>query len=171
MPYSNPVHDASFADPFVLAVDGGFVAYGTGAVVDGRAFEVLRCDDLVHWEAVGGALEPLDEAWATDYWAPEVAAHDGRFYLYYPVGTGEEDHKLRVAVADAPEGPVVLPDRVIGPGHNSVVRLADGTDGIVYHAWDPARTRRRMCLDRLVWGPDGPEASGPSTDERPAPQP
>ena len=57
-PYCNPVHPGYFADPFVLAVDDGYVAYGTGALVDGRAFEVLRSDDLVHWTSAGGALEP-----------------------------------------------------------------------------------------------------------------
>ncbi len=308
--YVNPVHPGPFADPFVLATDDGYVAYGTGAIVGGRAFEVLRSTDLVRWTSVGGALEPLDEPWAQDYWAPEVArGDDGRFYLYYSAGEGDRGHLLRVAVAERPEGPfrdegVVLtpderfaidahpfrdadgqwylffardlldgdrvgttiavdrlvtmtrlegrprtvlrashdwqvflrdremygrrwdwhtlegpfvvardgryvllysggawteptyglswavadhplgpyrepvvgpailqtvPDRVLGPGHASVVRGRDGTDWLAYHAWDPGRTARRFCLDRLRWGADGPERSGPSTDPRPAP--
>jgi hypothetical protein len=44
-----------------------------------------------------------------------------------------------------------------------------GEDWIVYHAWDPERTARRMCIDRLVWGADGPERSGPSTEPQRAP--
>ncbi len=54
-------YDGYFADPFVLAVDGGDVADGTGSAPGGRAFEVLRSPDLEAWEPVGGALEPLGE--------------------------------------------------------------------------------------------------------------
>jgi beta-xylosidase len=309
--FTNPVLAAYFADPFVLAVDGGYVAYGTGELVDGRAFAVLRSPDLVHWTRVGGALEPLAEDWATDYWAPEVAVADGTYHLYYSVGTGERGHRLRVATASDPEGPFAdcgvvltpgerfaidphpfrdadgswylfyahdvldgervgttiavdrlvsmtelageprtllrasddwqlyrrgrqmygrtydwhtlegpfvvaregryhllysggaweepsygvsyavadhplgpyrepvtgpailrtLPDRVLGPGHNSVVRDSDGDDWLVYHAWDRARTQRQMWIDRLRWGPDGPGRSGPTTEPQPAPAP
>lgn len=278
------------------------MAYGTGAIVGGRAFEVLRSDDLVHWRSVGGALELLGEDWAEDYWAPEVAVSDGTYFMYYSVGTEDRGHLLRVATARAPEGPfrdagkvltpderfaidphpfrdddgqwylyyahdvlegervgttvavdrmldmttlegnprtllqasddwqlflrqrtmygrvydwhtlegpflrkhagryyllysggaweqptygvayavaesplgpfrepftgpVVLqtvPDRVLGPGHNSVVEGPDGEDYVVYHAWDPDRTRRQLWIDRLRWGADGPERSGPT---------
>jgi beta-xylosidase len=293
----------------VLRVGDHYIAYGTGAVVSGRPFEVLRSDDLVHWRTVGGALEPLREEWATDYWAPEVAAAEGRYFMYYSAGTGDKRHLLRVATAGAPEGPfadegivltpdelfaidahpfrdddgqwylyyardvlegervgttvavdrmldmtrlegrprtlltpsddwqlnrrareiydrvvdwhtiegpfvvkrdgryhllysagawqepgygvsyavadhplgpftepatgpVVLqtvPGRVLGPGHNSLVEGPDGADWIVYHAWDARQTARRMCIDRLVWGPDGPERSGPSWEPQLSP--
>jgi arabinan endo-1,5-alpha-L-arabinosidase len=307
--FRNPVHRGSFADPFVLAVDGGYVAYGTGRVVGGRVFEVLRSPDLVHWRSVGGALEPLAEEWATDYWAPEVAVCDGRFFMYYSVGTGDRGHRLRVAVADAPEGPFVdqgvvltpderfaidpspfrdddgewylyfahdvldgervgttvavdrladmtrlageartilrasadwqvfrrrremygqvydwhtlegpfairrggryhllysggswetdgyglsyavadaptgpfrepvegpavlrtVPGAAIGPGHACVVAGPDGADWLVYHAWDAQRAAREMWIDRLRWGPDGPERSGPTVGPQPVP--
>jgi GH43 family beta-xylosidase len=304
------VHPAYFADPFVVrAPDGGYVAYGTGAAVGDRMFEVLRSDDLVRWTSVGGALEPLAEPWATDYWAPEVAHADGRWFMYYSAGEGDRRHLLRVAVAGAPEGPFrdqgivltpderfaidahpfrdddgqwylfyahdvldgdrvgttvavdrmldmtrlegrprtllratddwqlyrrgremygqvydwhtlegpfvrkrdgrywlfysggaweepsygvgaavadhplgpyhepvpgpsvlsTLPGRVLGPGHNSIVTGPDGEDWLVYHAWDPDRTARRMWIDRLRWGAEGPERSGPTEGTQPAP--
>jgi beta-xylosidase len=271
-------------------------------VVDGRVFELLVSPDLVSWRSVGGALEPLPAEAGTDYWAPEVVHHEGRWYLYYSVGHGDAGHHLRVAVADDPlgpyvdqgvdltpderfaidphpfrdedgtwylyfardvlepprvgtmlavdvlegmtrlrgdartiltpsddwqlflrdrsmygevydwhtlEGPTVLrhdgryyclysggswkeptygvayatadhplgpwtepagggrllqtvPERVIGPGHNSVVRGGAGTDVVVYHAWDPQLTRRRMCIDPLTWTPAGPVVHGPT---------
>jgi GH43 family beta-xylosidase len=277
--------------------------------VGGRAFEVLRSDDLVSWRSAGGALEPLRADWATDYWAPEVAFADGRWFMYYSAGEGDRGHLLRVAVAAAAEGPfrdqgIVLtpderfaidphpfrdedgqwylyyahdvldgervgttvavdrmldmtrlegrprtllrasddwqvyrrgremygrvwdwhtlegpfvrersgryhlfysggaweepsygvsyavaehplgpfrepvtgpavlqtvPDRVLGPGHSCVVEGPDGEDWIVYHAWDAGRTARRMWIDRLVWGPDGPERSGPTFGPQPVP--
>jgi hypothetical protein len=51
-----------------------------------------------------------------------------------------------------------------------VVRGPDGGDWIVYHAWDAQRTARTMRIDRLVWGADGPERSGPTTTPQPAPE-
>jgi beta-xylosidase len=105
--YRNPVHDGYFADPFVLRTSDGYVAIGTGSVVDGRAFQVLTSPDLVHWAAAGGALEltPEVRALGTDFWAPEVAPRDGRWWMYYSVGVGDVGHHVRVAVAAAPAGP------------------------------------------------------------------
>ena len=111
--YANPVYDGYFADPAVVRTSAGvYYAYGTGhgPERDGRQFPILRSADFVNWEYVGGALPPLpDDAGEpfTAYWAPEVAERDGKFYLYYSAATGgrDETHRLRVAVADAPEGP------------------------------------------------------------------
>lgn len=308
--YRNPVHDEYFADPFVMRVGDGYVALGTGRVVDGRVFEVLTSDDLVTWTSVGGALEPLGPELGTDYWAPEVAQRDGRFFLYYSVGRGDVGHHLRVATSDTPTGPYTdvgvdltpderfaidphplrgddgtwylyyardvlegervgtmlavdvlddsmaalrgepvdvlrptadwqiyqrgrrmygadhdwhtlegpfvrrhdgrywcfysagswleptyavgwavsdhplgpwhspddaeplmrtVPGVVVGPGHNSVVTTPSGTDVLVYHAWDPEMTRRRMFIDEVVWTPSGPTVDGPSYETRPRP--
>ncbi len=305
VPYRNPVHPTYFADPFVVHDGEQYVAIGTGAVVDGRVFEVLTSPDLVTWTSVGGALEAPDGL-GSDFWAPEAAEHEGRWYLYYSVGVGDTGHHLRVAVADAAvgpyrdsgadltpgerfaidphpfrdadgtwylfyahdvlegdrvgtmlavdrletmsalrgepvevlrptadwqvyqraremygavydwhtlEGPFVrrrdgrlwlfysggswleptyavgyavadhplgpwtvptdaepllrsIPGHVIGPGHNSVVTLHDGTPGgtdvLVYHAWDEGQTARRLCVDPIAWTPDGPTTDGPT---------
>lgn len=310
--YKNPVWPGYFADPFVLRVGEEYYAYGTGVTeTDGRSpeervFEVLRSRDLVNWEHLGEALVPLAGTKKIPYWAPEVAMHDGRFYMYYAadmrlrvavaeqpagpfrdtggelfpdepfsidaspfrdprdgrwylffakdffderVGTGTAvvpladdmlsvagspttvvratgdwqifqrnrrwydrdweawhtvegpfviEHEERYyclysggcwetanygvsyAVADHPlgpwrdewsrEGPTVLrgiPGQVLGPGHNSVVLGPDGrTRFIVYHAWDVARTARRLCIDPLVFTPAGPRCLGPTTERQ-----
>src|SRR3954452_12000425 len=59
--YQNPVWPGYFADPFALkAADGAYYAYGTGPVgADGRPFPILKSTNLVQWELVGGALQPL----------------------------------------------------------------------------------------------------------------
>jgi len=112
---------------------------------------------------------------------PCVVAHEGRYYCFYSGGSWQtHDYGVSYAVAEhplgpwshAPEtGPVVLRERageVPGPGHNSHVVGPDGrTEFLVYHAWDAARTTRRMCLDRLVWMPEGPRCLGPTTEPRP----
>ena len=312
--YSNPVHDGSFPDPFVIRADGRYYAYGTDIVARGdRVIGLMRSDDLVAWTPLEPALDrpPLPRDDADQFWAPEVAEAGGRFYMYYSTGRGDTRHVIRVAVADSPagpfrdlgrtlteahpfaidphpfrdddgtwylyyardfldgervgtalvvdrlpqmdrlageattvlrasadwqifrrgrpmyggvydwhtlEGPFVLkrlgrywclysggawteenygvsyavadaptgpfsdaptdgpallrtvPGRVLGPGHCSVIVAPDGTDWLVYHAWDPERTARRLCIDRLVWTDDGPRCDGPTWQREPAPR-
>ncbi len=309
--YRNPVWPEYFADPFVMRIGSAYYAYGTApAQTDGREFPILRSPDLVHWKSVGGALTPLPLGRPGTYWAPELAARNGKFFLYYSVSSSgsDEDQHLRVAIADDPAGPFVdsgkplmpgqgfcidaspfldprdgrwylffamdydqdepigtgicvvplmddmtqveesrqmvvratspwqvyetnrrykgriwpvwncvegpsvvhhdghyycfysggawhgdnygvafvvaqhpmgpwhepqagggptvlkgIPGKVIGPGHNSVVMGPDGkTLFMVYHAWDPGHTARRMCIDPLLWTPEGPRVDGPT---------
>lgn len=311
MTYTNPVHDGYFADPFILQVGECYYAYGTGGLVDGLVFEILASTDLVHWRSLGGALEPSAGIAGLDCWAPEVARADGRLFMYYSAGVADAGHHLRVAVADAPQGPFtdlgrdltphqpfsidaspfrdddgqqylyyardfldgervgtalvvdrltdpvtlagdrhtvlrptadwqlyarqrpmygaiydwhtlegpflrkhggryycffssgawtgpdygvsyavadaplgpfVLPAHAahgpsvlravpgaLGPGHNAVVTGPNGDDYLVYHAWDPGFTTRRMCIDRLDWTAEGPRTAGPTTTPQPLP--
>ena len=119
MRYENPVWHEYFADPFILKCGDTYYAYGTGATPtesDGRAFPMLRSNDLVNWQYLGGALPTI--AGATAFWAPEVAEEAGKYYMYFSAATGasDESHRIRVAVADQPAGPfadsgtVLMPD-------------------------------------------------------------
>ena len=113
--YQNPVYPDTMADPFVLKHEGVYYAYGTApGGADGRQIPVLRSTDLVDWEPLGHALQPNG---AEHYWAPEVAAHGGRFYMYYSSGSADEgtDQQLRVAVAEHPAGPFVDCGRILVP--------------------------------------------------------
>ena len=108
---------------------------------------------------------------------PCVVEHDGRYFCFYSGGNWQtHDYGVSYAVADHPlgpwqhakeAGPIVLRQiagQVLGPGHNSHTVAPDGrTELLVYHAWDPARTARRMCIDRLQWTRDGPRCVGPTT--------
>ncbi len=325
--YTNPVYPGYMADPFVWRYKDTYYAIGTGpaeahgeiadaeeaasAMLGGfRIFPVLQSDDFVTWHYAHGALTPPDPELGDTFWAPEVAYHEGDFYLYYSVGQADKNHQLRAAksnhplgpyedtgavlvnprafpftidahpfqdddgqwylfyardfldfdgetragtavvvdrmtdmttlegdprtvararsdwqrfladrtmygdvwdwhtlegpsvvkhegryycfysggrwdsenygvdycVADHPLGPwedsssntgprvlKTVPGQVLGPGHNSIVRGPDNeTDYLVYHAWDPLRTARRMCIDRLIWTPEGPQCEGPT---------
>lgn len=110
------------------------------------------------------------EAWHTVE-GPFVVFHQDRYYCFYSGGNWESsNYGVGVGVAEHPLGPYIdewssagpsvlkgVADRIIGPGHNSVVLGPDGqTHYLAYHAWDASRAARRFCLDRLEWTPDGP---------------
>lgn len=111
--YTNPVYDQYMADPFVLHHEDCYYAYGTAPLAqDAPAFPVLESNDLAHWRYVRHALLRLPGM--SDYWAPEVAYHDGTFYMYYSAGIDQVQH-LRVATSDSPTGPFVDSGKLLYP--------------------------------------------------------
>jgi len=111
---------------------------------------------------------------------PCVCKHNGRYYCFYSGGCWQNDsYGVDYGVADQVMGPYsdsgnengprvlkTVPNHVIGPGHNSIIRGPDGeTDHIVYHAWDKQMKLRRMFIDELSWTPDGPKCQGPTYAE------
>ena len=120
-----PVWPGYFADPFVLRVGDDYFAYGTAETLEplpnGRrgVFRILHSTDLVAWEPIGFALAVMGEAATQAYWAPEVAAVGGKYFLYFSKAPAraDEKHRVHVAVADQPEGPfrergAVLPEEI-----------------------------------------------------------
>ncbi|HEX8137753.1 MAG TPA: glycoside hydrolase family 43 protein [Pyrinomonadaceae bacterium] len=107
--YTNPVYSGSMPDPFVLRHERVYYAFGTTGgerKADGRIFTLLSSENLVEWRELGGALTPPAPDTDYQYWAPEVAYHEGSFFLYYAMGGKEpEKFQLRVAVSKRPEGP------------------------------------------------------------------
>lgn len=114
---------------------------------------------------------------------PFVRYRDGRYWCFYSAGSWlEPTYAVGCAVSDHPLGPwsepdtstrvlQTIPGRVIGPGHNSVVTTPEGDDVLVYHAWDPGMSMRRMCIDPLWWTPDGPHTDGPTWQPTALPRP
>ena len=114
---------------------------------------------------------------------PFVRKHAGRYYCFFSGGAWrEQNYGVSYAVADHPlgpytvaegEGPTLLrtiPDKVLGPGHASIVRSPSGaSDYLVYHGWEPGGDARLMRIDRLDWAEDGPRCDGPSVEPRPVP--
>ncbi|PEN08726.1 glycoside hydrolase [Longimonas halophila] len=119
---------------------------------------------------------------------------DSTYYLFYSGDNccGENAHyAVMVARADNPTGPFITRGEAQGtarstiltandtwkaPGHNSVIRDADGTDWMVYHAINRAQPtrptgtgmrwdRRVMLMDRIVYEEGWPriENASPST--------
>ena len=149
--YANPVIDSDFPDPAVLrASDGFYYVYGTQSEQDGRMLniQVARSRDLVSWERLGDAL-PTKPAWARrtqDFWAPHVAEHGGRYYLYYsakPDAALDDPSRglcLAVATAERPVGPFA--------DVGQPLQCGEGFVNIDPMAYDDPQTGRRL----LYWG-------------------
>ncbi|QEC51238.1 glycosyl hydrolase family 43 [Anseongella ginsenosidimutans] len=93
-----------FGDPYILLHEGTYYMYGTSAD-DG--IEVYTSDDLQHWKGPAGLRNGLalhkEDVWGDRwFWAPEVYALNGRFYMYFSA-----DEHINVAVSDSPLGPFV----------------------------------------------------------------
>jgi len=109
---------------------------------------------------------------------PCVVRHESLYYCFYSGGRWEnESYGVDYGVGLTVLGPYsdggneggarvlrTRPGRRLGPGHNSHVVGPDGAEYLVYHAWNEAMTLRRMCIDKLVWTPEGPRCPGLSPD-------
>jgi hypothetical protein len=108
MGFTNPVYGGNFADPHVIAVDGGYYAFATNGPLGN--VQTLRSADLVSWDQVGDALPELP-AWSSPgkVWEPEVAVHaPDRFVMYYTTSDDASGwQSVSVAVASDPKGPYV----------------------------------------------------------------
>lgn len=104
---------------------------------------------------------------------PFVVKRRGRYWCLYSGGAWTSTgYGVSFAFADSALGPFTEPEvrapallrsrpgGPLGPGHCSVVVGPDGEDHLVYHAWDPEHTARRMCVDRLLWTDAGPRVAG-----------
>lgn len=105
--YQNPMSIKNIGDPFVLRTpDGTYYCYATSAS-DG--FKAWSSDDLVHWIEIGYVYQRNEDSWGTsDFWAPEVVFHAGKYFMHYSA-RWEKNQSLRigVATADSPSGPFV----------------------------------------------------------------
>ena len=102
--YTNPVIAGDYADPSAIRVGDTYYAVATSSQW-APAFPLLTSTDLVHWTQVGAVFDDLPDWSAGSYWAPEIAAHDGRYFVYYTARKKDGPLCVAVAVASTPEGP------------------------------------------------------------------
>jgi GH43 family beta-xylosidase len=163
----------------------GGVRAGTALVVDrlqtmtqltGKAVTVLRAQHDWQRFMVDRPMYGSTYDWHT-LEGPHVRKYEGRYYCFYSGGRWEtENYGVDYGIADQVMGPYsdagneagprvlrTVPDRVFGPGHNSIARSPSGqTEYIVYHAWEETRSQRQMRFDKLIWTPTGPRCEGPT---------
>lgn len=95
-------HRVPLGDPFILTWQGKYYAYGTSSP---NGIVVYVSDDLKNWTVPAGVLNGLalhkDDVYADRwFWAPEVYAINGKFYMYFSA-----DEHICVATSDSPLGP------------------------------------------------------------------
>jgi xylan 1,4-beta-xylosidase len=107
--YVNPVIPGDFPDPSVIRVGEDYYATATTGGWSPH-FPLLHSRDLINWEIVGAVFSEKP-AWAKgDFWAPEIIADRGRYFVYYTARREEGKNKkgtlcVAVAVAEKPAGP------------------------------------------------------------------
>lgn len=164
-----PVHPLYLADPFVWRHEDRYYAIGTGREeADGttvgmeRVIPLLTSTDLVQWTYLHHALIPPEPFLGGQYWAPEVIAADGRFWLYYSAGHSDQGrpHQLRVAVADRPEGPYVDTGEPL---------LLPGEETFVFdpHPYQDDDGRRYLFYCRNFWDTEAGARPGDAIVARP----
>lgn len=102
---SDPIpaeHFVPLGDPFILTWQGKYYAYGTSSP---NGIVVYVSDDLKNWSSPTGVTNGLalnkDDVYADRwFWAPEVYAINGKFYMYFSA-----DEHICVATSDSPLGP------------------------------------------------------------------
>jgi GH43 family beta-xylosidase len=157
-------------DPFTLAGDPQPV---TRARYDWQIYDPQRAEKGgVRWHTIEG---------------PFVLKHKGRYYQMFSGGNWKNlSYGVSYALSERIESdgewqqvadgervlPVLrtLPGKVVGPGHNSVVRGPDNQQLFcVYHRWSEDNSSRVLAIDRLEWVGEHMLVLGPSTTPQPAP--
>ncbi len=106
-------NEINIRDPFILTHNGKYYMYGTRAVntwdvipPTPQGFDVYISTDLENWSEPKEIFAPYDGFWGkTQFWAPEVHKHNGKFYMLasfarndgYQRGTG-------IFECDTPDG-------------------------------------------------------------------
>ncbi len=108
------------ADPSAHVFNGKIYIYPSHDIDAGDAFDdlgshfamedyhILSMDSPLNLNAVdnGIALHVKDVAWAEkQFWAPDAAEKDGKYYLYFPAKGYDGIFKIGVAVSHTPTGP------------------------------------------------------------------
>ncbi len=127
-----------------------------------------------------------DQAWEGAVTEGPFMLHHGSYYYLFYSGNSYANATYAVGVARATKltGPYEkLPSPIVktnatwvGPGHCSVLDLADGTTYMIYHSWKAGHVNgsgdaRVLLVDQVFWGDDDwpsvPQA--PSVHSRPMP--
>ncbi|MDI2129465.1 glycoside hydrolase family 43 protein [Yinghuangia seranimata] len=113
-PITPALPDVQIRDPFLLVTEGppGYVLFGsTDPNIwegPGTGFDCWTSTDLAEWHGPVPAFRPPADFWSTgQFWAPEVHAYAGRWYMFATFGGEGTVRGTAILVADAPAGPYV----------------------------------------------------------------
>ncbi len=101
--FCNPL-DVLLADPFIYREGDIYYLYATSSE---RGFVVWTSKDLVNWQSRGYAFTRTADTWSRQqFWAPEMFAHNGKYYLHFTVmGRDKGGRRIVLAEGTSPLGP------------------------------------------------------------------
>ena len=93
-------------DPFILPWNGVYYLYGSRCRPSATfGFDVYTSTDLKTWSQPKSIFEASPEFWGTrDFWAPEVHAYQGKFYLLATFKSDIAHRGTAVLICDTPDG-------------------------------------------------------------------
>jgi arabinan endo-1,5-alpha-L-arabinosidase len=105
--------DIKIRDPFILpvAAEQTYYLFGTTDTIPwgdhpGTGFDTYRSRNLIDWEGPFPAFRPPPGFWGTQhFWAPEVHAWRGRYYMFASFKSATVHRGTQILVADHPLGP------------------------------------------------------------------
>ena len=139
--YRNPVRAGDFPDPSVIRPSTSSRQPGTFYAVTTSTdwapfFPIFTSADLVDWELAGHVFARRPDWCAGNFWAPDFAEKNGRFYVYYTARRKDGPLCVAVATADRPQGPYTDHGPLIGQRNGSIDAMAaDDADGSRWLLW------------------------------------
>lgn len=101
---TNPILSGDYADPSVIRVGDTYWASATSSEWAPQ-FPLLRSKDLLQWEQVGSLFQTPPSWSEANYWAPELVADKGRYFVLYTAKKKGGPLCVAVATATQPQGP------------------------------------------------------------------
>lgn len=158
--YINPVINADYSDPDVVAVGKDFYMT-TSSFGCAPGLPILHSTDLVNWEIVNYALTEVPPAdfygaaprHGKGVWAPSIRFHNGEYFIYW----GDPDFGIFMVKTADPTGKWSEPVLVkAGKGMIDPTPLWDD-DGKVYlvHAWAGSRAKFNSVVTVCELSADG----------------
>ncbi|MGI6543007.1 MAG: glycoside hydrolase family 43 protein [Limnochordia bacterium] len=114
--YQNPL-GPRIPDPHVLKNAGEYYAIGT------TGLSAWYSRNLVSWQPLGKVYQNTENTWGLgSWWAPELVAYNGKYYLYYTAAYSGSSKRIGVALSDQPGGPYVdpYPHPLFDPGYGVI---------------------------------------------------
>jgi beta-xylosidase len=141
---ANPVLPGDYPDPSVIRVGDEYWATATSSEW-APLFPLMRSRDLVTWEHAGNVFARRPDWAVGNFWAPEIAEHKGKFFIYYTARKRGGPLSVAVATADKPAGPWTDHGPMVSQDAGSIdaVPVTD-TDGSRWLIWKEDGNSRRL---------------------------
>ncbi|MCP4641992.1 MAG: family 43 glycosylhydrolase [bacterium] len=160
------LQDIRLRDPFILPVkdEGKYYVFGTIChIKPGPGFDCFVSEDLQSWQGPFKAFRPPEGFWSDHhYWAPEVHAYKGKYYMFASFKAKDVNRGTQILVSDTPGGPYrPHSDGPVTPREwesldGTLFIDADGAPWMVFcHEWVQTEDGE-MCAVRLTPELDAP---------------